>query len=92
MHFKKGLPCGIYKILNNCVSYSDVIKIFQEKDKCSAERCLLRGIQGVQEKVCVFTIHCNPSLAYIAEGDLQSSQRNASVQSLLLAGYYLYNQ
>ena len=23
-------------------------------------------IQGVQEKLCFFTIHCNPSLAYIA--------------------------
>ena len=41
-------------------------------------------VQGVQEK-CVFTIHCNPSLAY-AVRDLQSHQRNASVQSLLLIG------
>ena len=49
-------------------------------------------IQGVQEKLCFFTIHCNPSLAYIAVRDLQSSQRNASVQSLLLAGNFLYNQ
>ena len=41
----------------------------------------------------MFTIHCNPSLAYIAVRDLQSSQRNASVQSsLLLAGNLLYNQ
>ena len=30
--------------------------------------------------VFFFTIHCNPSLAYIAVRDLQSSQRNASVQ------------
>ena len=49
-------------------------------------------IQGVQEKLCFFTIHCNPSLAYIAVRDIQSSQRNASVQSLLLASYFLYNQ
>ena len=33
-------------------------------------------------KNCVFfTIHCNPSLASIAVRDLQSSQRNARVQS-----------
>ena len=24
-------------------------------------------VQGVQEKLCFFTIHCYPSLAYIAE-------------------------
>ena len=48
-------------------------------------------IKGVQEKkLFFFTIHCNPSLAYIA--DLQSSQRNAIVQSLLLAGDFLYNR
>ena len=46
----------------------------------------------VQEKLCFFTLHCNPSLAYIAVRDLQSSQCNASVQSLLLAGNFLYNQ
>ena len=40
--------------------------------------------------MCFFTIHCNPSLANIAVRDLQSSQRNASVQSLLLAGNFLY--
>ena len=49
-------------------------------------------IQGVQEKLCFFTILCNPSLAYIAVRDLQSSQRIASVQSLRLAGNFLYNQ
>ena len=49
-------------------------------------------VQGVQEKLCFFTIHCNPSLAYISVRDIQSSQRNASVQSLLLAGNFLYNQ
>ena len=46
-------------------------------------------IQGVQEKLCFFKIHCHPSLSV---RDLQSSQRNASVQSLLLAGIFLYNQ
>ena len=49
-------------------------------------------IQGVQEKLCFFTIHCSPFLTYIAVRDLQSSQRNASVQSLLLAGNFLYSQ
>ena len=34
------------------------------------------------------TIHCNPSLTYVAVRDLQSSQRNASVQQLLLAGNF----
>ena len=51
-----------------------------------------RYIQGVQVKLCFFTNHCNLSLAYIAIRDLQSSQRNASVQSLNLAGNFLYNQ
>ena len=52
-----------------------------------------RELQGVQEKLCVFFLtHCNPSLANIAARDLQSSQRNASVQSLLLAGNFLNNQ
>ena len=47
----------------------------------------------VFKKNCVFfTTHCNPSLADIAVRDLQSSQRNPSVQSLLLAGNFLYNQ
>ena len=33
-------------------------------------------VQGVHRKNCVFfTIHCNPSLAYVAIRDLQSSQR-----------------
>ena len=41
-----------------------------ERGKKSVEE-----IQGVQEKLCSFTIRCNPSLAYIA-----------NVQSLLLAG------
>ena len=41
---------------------------------------------------CSGKIHCNPSLAYIAVRDLQSFQRNATVQSLLFAGNFLYNQ
>ena len=49
-------------------------------------------LQGVQEKLCFFKILCNHSLAFIAVKDLQSSQRNASVMSLLLAGNFLYNQ
>ena len=39
-----------------------------------------------------YTIHRNPSLAYIAVRDPQSSQRNAIVQLLLLAGNFVYNQ
>ena len=51
------------------------------------------SIYRVFRKNCVFfTIHCNPSLAYIAVRDLQGSHRNASVQSLLLAGDIQYNQ
>ena len=47
----------------------------------------------VFRKYCVFfIIHCNTSLAFIAVRDLQSSQRNAGVQSLLLACDFLYNQ
>ena len=60
--------------------------------KYKALCCLKKYIQGVHEKLCFFTIHCNPSLAYIAVRDLQSSQREASVQSLLLAGNFLYSQ
>ena len=47
---------------------------------------------GCSWKIVFFSIHCNPSLAFIAVRDLQSSQHNASVQSLLLAGNFLYNQ
>ena len=50
------------------------------------------SITGCSGKIVFFTIHCNPSLAYIAVRDLQCSQRKASVQSLLLAGSFLYNQ
>ena len=45
--------------------------------------CGVRVLQGVQKKLCFFKILCNHSLAFIAVKDLQSSQRNASVQSLL---------
>ena len=38
-------------------------------------------VQGVQEKLCFFTIHCNPSLAYIAIRDLQSSLNAMRVYS-----------
>ena len=45
-------------------------------------------IYRVFRKNCVFfTIHCNTSLASISVRDLQSSQRNASVQSLLVANF-----
>ena len=47
-------------------------------------------LQGVQEKLWFFTIHCNPSLTYIAVRDLQSSQRNASVQALLHFGGVIF--
>ena len=42
-------------------------------------------MQGVQEKLCFLHNHCNPFLAYINVRDLQSSQRNASVQSSLVS-------
>ena len=45
-------------------------------------------MQGVQEKLFLFRIHCNPSFAYIAVRVFQGSQRNASVQSLPFAGIF----
>ena len=39
-----------------------------------------------------FTVTPHWPIAYIALRDLQSSQRNTSAQSLLLAGNFLYNQ
>ena len=45
---------------------------------------------GCSGKILFF--HCSPSLAYIDVRDLQSPQRKTSVQSLLLAGNFLYNQ
>ena len=50
-------------------------------------------VQGVQEKLCFFHNSLPPlPRRYIAVRDLQCSQRKASVQSLLLAGSFLYNQ
>ena len=49
------------------------------------------GLLDIQ-KLRFFTIYCSPSLAYIVVRDLQSSQCNTSVQSLLLVGKFLYNQ
>ena len=49
---------------------------------------LFLEVQSVQEKFVFFTIHCKPSLAYIAV----SFKCNAKVQSLLLAANFLYNQ
>ena len=39
-----------------------------------------------------FTIHCNPSLAYIAVRDLQSSQRNARVQLQLAGNFFVWRK
>ena len=64
----------------------------------------MRGVDVSMEPITTLTFRvfrknyvfspfiATPSLAYMAVRDLQSSQRNASVQSLLLAGYSLYNQ
>ena len=50
-------------------------------------------IQGVREKNVLFHRSLQPlPRLHIVVRDLQSSQRNASVQSLLLAGYFLNNQ
>ena len=50
-------------------------------------------IQVVLVKLCFLTPHCNffPCL-HITLSDRQSSQCSVSVQSLLLAGLFLYNQ
>ena len=53
---------------------------------------LSKRYRVLRKNCAFFTIHCNPSLAYIVVRDLQSAQRNASVQSLLLAGNFWYNQ
>ena len=56
-------------------------------------KCILDVLlQGFQEKLCFFSQFNATPLAYITVKDLQSSQRNTSVQSLLLAGCFLYNQ
>ena len=44
------------------------------------------------KNVFSFTIHCYPMSCNGAGRDLQSSQRNESVQSLVWAGHFLYNQ
>ena len=41
------------------------------------------NIQGVEEKLCFFQIHYNPSLANIAPRDLKSFQLNASEKSII---------
>ena len=46
----------------------------------------------VQEKLCLSQFTATPPSATSLSRDLQSSQRKASVQSLLLAGNFLYNQ
>ena len=67
----------------------DVMFLYEEKGETSNPR----SDTGRSGKIVFFTIHCNPSLAYIAVRDLQSTQSNASsVQSLLLTGNVLYNQ
>ena len=57
----------------------------QQQNKFSQTALRAAGCSG---KIVFFTIHYNPSLAYIAVRDLQSSQRNAIVQSLLLASNF----
>ena len=48
---------------------------------------------GCSGKIVFFHNSLQPlPIAFIAVRDLQSSQRNASVQSLLLAGNFLHNQ
>ena len=60
---------------------------------CMYMYILFSIVQGVQEKLFFLQFTAIPSLlAYIAVRDLQSSQRNASVQSLLLTGNFVYNQ
>ena len=77
--------------LNIYKFYKEVRKEVDHKD-APESKINTFDIQGVQEKLCFCTTYCNPFLAYIAVRDLQSSQRIASVQSLLLAGNFLYNK
>ena len=46
-------------------------------------------IQGVQEKLCFFTIHCNPSLAYIA---VKETFKALNAMRVYSHSYWLYNQ
>ena len=82
IHFFPWILILFIRIQGSCLSR---ILFFLLKMAGEPARIML---QGVLEKLCFFTIHCNPSLAYIAVRDLQSSQHNASVQSLLLAGNF----
>ena len=50
------------------------------------------GCTGCSGKLCFFTIHCNPSLAFISVRDRQSSQSNTSVQSRILGGIFFVQQ
>ena len=74
------MVCGIVFLV--CIFYSAIggIKAVMWTDTFQAKTVMYR----VFRKNCVFfTIHCKPSLAYIAVvRDPQSSQRNVSVQSL----------
>ena len=68
-----------FTYLLTCMYYS--VKIFSIYVYCTYEYiCIYVYMYWVFRKNCVFfTIHCSPSLAYIAVRDLQSSQRNTSV-------------
>ena len=70
----------------------EMVRCFQGENELLHIYFKYMYIQGVQEKLCFFIIHCNPSLAYNAVRDSQSYQRRASVQSLLLSDNFLYNQ
>ena len=45
-------------------------------------------LQGVQEKLCFFTIHYNPSLAYIAVRDFQSLEKTQYLMNTLYIPWY----
>ena len=77
LRWGRGVKMQRLLIFQEWVTWLFILCVYEDQD-----------VQGVQEKLCFFTIHCNPSLAYIAVRDRQSSQRNASVQSLLLAGNF----
>ena len=65
---------------------------FYKKETYIKQSASVMQTTGCSGKIVFFTIHFNPFLAYIAVRDLQSSQRNASVKSLLFASIFLYNQ
>ena len=69
-------PSSLTDILGHVTSSKQTVITDELSDKVI---CVER--YRVLKKNCVFfTIHCNPSLAYIAERDLQSSQH--SLQSI----------